>query len=55
MFFEKNKLYNDYFPSYEYDTLQAYSYGYNRFISKGCLVWWGTNTIYVGKMHNILI
>ena len=39
MFFEKNKLYNDYFPSYEYDTLQAYSYGYNRFISKGCLVW----------------
>ena len=25
---------------------QAYSYGYNRFTSEGCLVWWGQNPIY---------
>ena len=44
---------NDYFPTREYDTHQAYSYGYNRFISEeGRLVWWGKNTSYVGKMHN---
>ena len=29
-----------------YDTRQAYSYGYSRFISEGCLVWWGQNSIY---------
>ena len=29
-----------------YDTQKDYSYGYNRFISEGCLVLWGQNPIY---------
>ena len=43
----KNKLEHFYLT---YDIRQAYSYGNTHFISNGCPVWWGNNTIYVGKM-----